>query len=114
MFLPKMKSYFTAVLPFWCLSMNSSLHIQRGASVDGELKVDLVSGIENFKDTVLLISSSCSQLIGTEFQKKTYLEYFPRIRLEEIPESGHTMLGEQTEYCVALIRDYFKSENPKR
>ena len=76
---------------------------------DGNLQLDLISGVENFKNKVLFIASECNTLIG-EKQQKRHAEYYPNAELVVIKNSGHTMFGEQPEECIRLIRQYLNEE----
>lgn len=101
----------TAFMPFWRYSLDANITIQKSGIKDGAFAVDLVSGIEEYKDTVLFITSSCNNLIGTEYQKG-HMKHFPLLRHVEIENAGHTMIGERPEECSRLIRDYLKGAIP--
>jgi proline iminopeptidase len=91
----------------WRFGAIASQAIQRsGMNKKGELDIDLVSGVENFTDTVLFVAGSCNKFIGADFQKRQ-MSYFPYARLEIIEEAGHTMFGEKPEESLAIIRKYF-------
>lgn len=92
-------------LPFWRLSFQSSIEIQKRAVKNGKIEIDLISGIEEYPDTVLFITSSCNEIIGTEFQQG-HMKLFPRLRHVEIENAGHTMFGEKPVECNAVIREY--------
>lgn len=88
-------------------SLASQAIQQAGLNEKGKLEIDLVSGVENFQDTVLFIASSCNKYIGIEHQKKQ-MKYFPHAHLEVIEDAGHTMFGEQPEQSLKIIREYLK------
>lgn len=98
----------TASLEYWRSSMDASINIQKGAIVDGKFSIDLLSGFESYTDTVLFITSSCNSLIGTEYQQD-HLKLFPRLRHEEIANSGHTMFGEQPVESNTLVREFLSA-----
>lgn len=106
-----MKEYFcdgdpnSAFMPYWRYSLDANLEIQKGGMKDGMFDIDLVSGIENYRDTVLFITSSCNRLIGSEHQKE-HMKHFPRVTHVEIDNVGHTMFGEKPEESATIIRSY--------
>lgn len=109
-----MKRYFcnedpgTAIMDFWRLSAVSSMAIQGSAvNEDGDVEIDLVSGVENFTDKVLFIVSECNQIIGEDFQQG-HTKYFPNAEMVSIKNAGHTMFGEQADTSLSIIRNYFK------
>lgn len=96
-------------LPIWRLSHLSSIEIPKGAIKKGKIQLDLISGINNYPDTVLFISSMCNTLIGAEYQKD-HIKHFPRVRHVELPNVGHTMFGEEPALCDSIVRDYLMFE----
>lgn len=109
-----MKGYFcnndaeTGHLPFWRMSAASSMHIQQSAMQDSVVNIDLISGIENYSDTVLFITGECNRVIGSEYQQG-HMKSFPRVIHREIKGAGHTMFGEKTAESLFEIRHYFES-----
>ncbi len=100
----------TAHMDLWRLSYLSSMTIQGGAiDENGEVHIDLVSGVEKFKDKVLFVVSECNQIIGEEFQLD-HIKHFPNAEMVVIEDAGHTMFGEKTEVCLRLIEKYFEEE----
>lgn len=73
---------------------------------DGNINIDLVSGVENFPNKVLFLISECNQLIGEEFQKD-HIKYFNKAEMVIIKNAGHSMIGEQPQDCLFAIRKYF-------
>ena len=112
-----MRKYFcnedpgSAAMAFWRLGAEASINIQGGAiNEQGEVEIDLISGVEEYPGTVLFVVSECNQLIGEAFQLN-HMKYFPRTRLAVIKNAGHTMFGEQPDSSLAVIREYFKSSS---
>ncbi len=97
----------TASLDYWRYGGLANASIFRnGMDEDGNLQLDLVSGVENFTNKVLYIASECNTLIGEE-QQKAHLKFYPNAELVVIKNSGHTMFGEQPEKSLEVIRKYF-------
>ena len=111
-----MKRYFcnedpgTAKLDYWRLSSVASMTIQgKAVNEDGEIEIDLVSGVENFPGNVLFMVSECNQIIGEAYQKG-HIKHFPRAEMAVIQDAGHTMFGEQPDSSMAVIQRYFDAE----
>ncbi len=106
-----MRGYFcdgdmqTASLEMWRIGTSASMAVRGSSMVDGQFVLDLVSGIEQYRDTILFITGECNQVIGTAYQQG-HMALFPRLRHEEIPGAGHTMFGEAPELCNKLVRDH--------
>ena len=97
----------SAQMKFWRLSLASSLAIQQsGTDADGKMEIDLVSGVEQFQDTVLFIAGDCNKYIGPDYQRE-HLKYFPRHKMEVIENAGHNMFLDQPEEFLRIVRDYF-------
>ena len=75
----------------------------------GEMYLDLVSGVENYRDTVLFISGDCNTLIGPDYQEK-HLRFFPRHRLEVIQNAGHNMHIDQPKAFFKIVRKHLQEE----
>ncbi len=100
------KDLSTASLDYWRYGALANTAIMRnGMDKNGNLQLDLVSGVENFKNKVLFIASECNTLVG-ERQQKRHAEYYPDAELVVIKNAGHTMFGEQPDECIRLIRQY--------
>ncbi|MCK5278378.1 MAG: alpha/beta fold hydrolase, partial [Cyclobacteriaceae bacterium] len=57
--------YDSTQISFWRLSMIASQAIQQsGANADGKMEIDLISGVEQYQDTVLFIAGDCNRFIG--------------------------------------------------
>jgi proline iminopeptidase len=93
-------------VPFWRYSMESAQSIPKSQMDDhGNMQLDLVSGVEQYPDTVLFISGSCNRLIGPDYQEMQ-LKYFPRHKLAIIENAGHIMFLDQPEAFFNVVRDY--------
>lgn len=96
----------TASMDYWRYSWRSSQEIMRkGMDENGNLSIDLVSGLEKFQKKVLFLAGECNTIIGPEYQRD-HIKYFPKAELVVIPDAGHTMIGEQPEICLKVIREY--------
>ena len=90
----------------WRLSMEASQSIPKSqVDKNGLLMIDLVSGVENYKDTVLFITGDCNALIGPDYQQK-HLKYFPKHRMEVIKEAGHEMFLDQPDEFFRIVRAF--------
>jgi pimeloyl-ACP methyl ester carboxylesterase len=98
----------TASLEYWRYNYQSNQAIfQSGTDEKGNLQIDLVSGVENFKNKVLFITGECNTLIGEEYQKD-HMMYFNNTEMVVINNAGHSMFGEQPEESIGAVRRYFK------
>ena len=70
---------------------------------------DFTVGLERFEPEVLLIGTECSP-IGTDFQARTNVEAFNRVRLVDIEDSGHRLISEQFTSLRAALDDYLEVE----
>lgn len=92
---------------FWRLSMVAAQSIQESQlDAEGKMQIDLVTGVDHYPDTVLLISGNCNRLIGPDYQQ-LHLKYFPRHKFEVIENAGHNMFVDQPEAFYALVRAHF-------
>lgn len=82
---------------------------QSGLDANGNSTIDLVSGLENYQDTVLIIAGECNRLIGADFQEMQ-MKYFNHAKLEIIEDTGHFMLTEKADESMGIIRDFFRKE----
>ena len=90
----------------WRLGMEASQSIPKSqADKNGMMMIDLVSGVENYKDTVLFITGDCNALIGPDYQQK-HLKYFPKHRMEVIEEAGHEMFLDQPDEFFRIVRAF--------
>lgn len=97
-----------ASLEYWRYSYLSNKTIfQSGIDEEGKMQIDLVSGVENFKNKVLFLAGECNTLIGEEYQKD-HMKYFKNAEMVVIKNAGHTMFGEQPEESIGAVRRYFK------
>ena len=71
-----MRKYFcnedmnNGFFPFWRLSgVASQSIIKKGMDENGNIQIDLVSGLEKYTNKVMFVVGECSQIIGEEFQK---------------------------------------------
>lgn len=100
----------TASIDFWRYSSLANKTILMSAfDNDGNINLDLVTGVEKFPHKVLFLISECNQLIGEEFQKD-HIEYFNKAEMVIIKNAGHSMIGEQPQDCLVAIRKYFNEQ----
>jgi len=111
-----MRKYFcdesldNAHVPFWRLSGTASQAIiKKGMDKDGNIQIDLVSGLEKYTRKVLFIASECNQIIGREFQQG-HMKHFPNADMVVIKNAGHSMFGEKPDECLKIIEQYFNEE----
>ena len=94
-------------IPMWRVGALASKIIQQnGTGEDGELHIDLVSGVENFNNKVLFLCGACDKIIGAEYQKE-HMKYFQNAEMVIIENAGHYMISDQPEKSVEAIRNYF-------
>ncbi len=103
-------AYDSTQIDFWRLSMEAARSIP-GSQMDenGHMQIDLVTGVENYPDTVLFISGECNSFIGPDYQQM-HLRYFPRHKMEVIENAGHNMFLDQPEVFSKIVRDFFKED----
>jgi pimeloyl-ACP methyl ester carboxylesterase len=75
---------------------------------DGNINVDLISGVDKFTDKILFIASGCNSKIGIKYQEKQ-MAFFPNTELAVIEESGHMMFAEKPVESVKIVREYLKN-----
>jgi len=96
----------TASMDYWRYSWLSSQEIiRKGMDEEGNLQIDLVSGLENYHRKVLFLAGECNTIIGPKYQED-HMKYFPEVEMVIIPDAGHTMIGEKPEESIAAIRKY--------
>ncbi len=78
---------------------------QSGMDENGKINLDLVSGLENYQDTVLFLTGSCNTIIGETYQNKQ-MKYFPAARQEVIQDAGHWIFLDKPEESIAVVRAY--------
>jgi pimeloyl-ACP methyl ester carboxylesterase len=71
----------------------------------GNLTYNFVENAAAYPRELLFISGEDNRLIGPEYQRDQ-MKYFPRARLEVIPDAGHTMFNENPKYTFRVIRTY--------
>ena len=102
--------YDTAQMKYWRLSIVASQSIQQsGIDSNGKMNIDLVSGVEQYQDTVLLIAGDCNKYIGPDYQRKQ-IGHFPKHKMEVIENGGHNMFLDQPEEFSRIVRRHFKEE----
>lgn len=74
----------------------------------GDLHIDLVKGVERFTSPVLFLTTECNQRIGKSHQEKQ-AKFFPKVKMEVIKGSGHSMFGEKPKESIKIVREYLKS-----
>ena len=90
--------------------MEASQSIPRSQTDEnGNMSIDLVSGVENYRDTVLLITGDCNKLIGPDYQQK-HLKYFTMHKMEIIENAGHNMFLDQPEKFYQIVREFFRED----
>lgn len=111
-----MRKYFcdeninNGYLPFWRLSgIASQSIIKKGMDKDGNIQIDLVSGLENYTKKVMFLVGECNQIIGKDYQEG-HMKYFTNAEMIVIKDAGHTMIGEKTKECLEIIEQYFEEE----
>jgi len=102
------QKYDSTQVKFWRLSMEASQSIPMSQTDEnGKMFIDLVTGVEQYEDTVLFISGECNRYIGPDYQQ-LHLKYFPRHKLEIIQQAGHNMFHDQPDEFYQIVRDHFK------
>ena len=102
--------YDSTQMKFWRLSMEASQSIPESQLDDnGNMIIDLVAGVENYQDTVLLITGDCNTIIGPDYQDK-HLRYFPKHKMEIIRNAGHNMFLDQPDEFYRIVRQFFREE----
>lgn len=84
--------------------------MKKGMDKDGNITIDLVSGLGNHTNQVLFLVGECDQIIGKEFQEG-HMKYFPNAEMIVIENAGHTMFGEKPDACLKIIEQYFLDES---
>ena len=82
---------------------------QSGIDADGKMKIDLVSGVEQYQDTVLFISGDCNRFIGPDYQEM-HLQFFPLHKLEVIQNAGHNMFLDQPYDFFRIVKEFYKED----
>ena len=103
-------TYDSTQMKIWRLSMVASQAIQQsGIDADGKMEIDLVSGVEQYQDTVLFISGDCNRFIGPEYQEM-HLQFFPLHKMEVIHNAGHNMFLDQPDDFFRIVREFYKED----
>jgi len=66
---------------------------------------DYTEGLKRFEPEVLIVASECSAL-GYDFQEEQHLPLFNSARVERIENAGHSLIVEDTEAMLEVIREY--------
>jgi proline iminopeptidase len=91
----------------WRYSARSSTKIMEHATnSEGQIGIDLVSGLDSFKSKVLFLSGECNTITGPSFQKD-HLKYFSNVEMVIVPNAGHMMFNDQPNLCIKTVLDYF-------
>lgn len=97
----------TASIDYWRYNWRSSQEImKKGMDDEGNLVIDLVTGLDSFKKMVLFLAGECNTIIGPDYQED-HMKYFQNAEMVVIKNAGHTMIGEQPAECLKVIRKYF-------
>jgi len=109
-----MRDYFcgrnldNSFLDYWRIGALVSKTMNNSAiNKEGEIEISFIDGVEKFSNKVLFIASSCNTLIGEEYQLRQ-MKFFQNTEMVVIQNAGHSMLGEQPEESMNVIREYFK------
>jgi proline iminopeptidase len=101
-------AYDSTQISFWRLSMEAAQAIPNSQmDENGKMVIDLVSGVEQYPDTVLMITGDCNSFIGPDYQEQQ-LKYFPRVKMEVIENAGHNMFLDQPEIFSKIVRAHFE------
>ncbi|MCO4747307.1 MAG: alpha/beta hydrolase [Proteobacteria bacterium] len=96
----------TASLDHWRFGATASISIQQMISPDGSVQLGLDQDVDAYPGPVLFVTGACNVLIGTAHQRAHHLDLFQNATLVEIPNAGHSLIGEKPEETVALLRDF--------
>lgn len=95
-------------MPLWRLGgVATQAIMKKGMDEEGNIRIDLVTGLEDYPKKVLFLVGECSQLLGEEYQKG-HMKYFPNAEMIVVKDAGHTMFGEKPEECIKIITEYFE------
>jgi proline iminopeptidase len=98
-------------LPNWRLGGVAAQEIVgKSTNSEGDIEIDLVSGLENYTNKVLFITSECNEIIGTEFQRE-HMKYFLNLEHVEMKNTGHAMFTHKPQESVDIIRKYFAEKD---
>lgn len=75
----------------------------------GHIDINLIEGVNRFKDPVLFLVSECNSLIGKSHQLKQ-AKFFPNAKLVVIKGSGHMMFGERPDESITIVREYLNTQ----
>lgn len=98
-----------AALQYWRVGALASRTVL-GEMLDaaGNLRVNLVTGLDKFTRPVLILASECDQLAGEAFQARQ-ARFFRHARVVPIRGSGHMLFGEQPARSIEAVREYLAS-----
>jgi pimeloyl-ACP methyl ester carboxylesterase len=103
-------AYDSTQINFWRLSMEAAQSIPASQmDTNGNIQIDLVTGVENYPDTVLFITGDCNRFIGPDYQEM-HLQHFPRHKMEVIKNAGHNMFLDQPEEFSSVVRTFLKED----
>lgn len=90
----------------WRVGSGAMQSIMRSAvDQQGRISINLIVGVERFKDPVLFLASECNKLIGMDHQVKQ-ARFFQDAELVLIKGSGHSIFAERPEDAMRAVRDY--------
>ena len=81
----------------------------KGLDQNGVLQIDLVKGVDQFKNKVLFLCGECNSITGAEYQRD-HMEFFPAADLVVIENAGHTLFGEKPTESLNVVRKYFEED----
>ncbi len=79
--------------------------LESGLDEQGNMQIDLVSGLENYPDTVLFLTGSCNSIIGEDHQRKQ-MKYFQKAKLIKIQDAGHWMFLDKPYESIYAVRRF--------
>ncbi|HWO12790.1 MAG TPA: alpha/beta fold hydrolase [Polyangiaceae bacterium] len=102
----------SARLPMWRAGMRAFDALGPASrATGGGFGVDLVGpNARRFPHKVLLLAGSCDEVLGPAAQKQN-LAFFTNAELAVVEGAGHTMIGEQPEASLAILRRYLGQDH---
>ncbi|TAN39871.1 MAG: alpha/beta hydrolase [Nitrospirae bacterium] len=93
----------------WRTGVRAMQSVLRSAMDDkGDIKIDLIHGVDHFTSPVLFLATDCNRLIGAGHQVEQ-VKFFPNVKMEIIRGSGHSMFGEKPSESIRVVREYLKT-----
>lgn len=76
---------------------------------NGDLRSDLIDGIEDYTEEILFLVADCSSLIGPVLQEHQ-MTLFQNARMVTIEDAGHMMFTDQPETSIAAIQTFLEAD----